>query len=159
VLDLLQSGGRQLILGGWFPGHRHGSAAQDPAPSPVSSMREKQPPPGSVGDGSLGYVPRFLRDGSAGEGLSTESGPPGAGSGQTSGLVSRARSRPQIYVVLGMSCWGLGFLQTHIALDVAVHTCDPSTWGVEAGGFQIWGQIRLHGEILTQKLKTPHILC
>jgi hypothetical protein len=34
-----------------------------------------------------------------------------------------------------------------------VHTCNSSTWEVEAGGLRIWGQSQLHSKTLSQKAK------
>jgi hypothetical protein len=38
-------------------------------------------------------------------------------------------------------------------LSVVLHTCNSSTWEVEAGGLTVQGQPGLHNEILSQKTK------
>jgi hypothetical protein len=42
----------------------------------------------------------------------------------------------------------------NLELGMVLHTCNPSTEKVEAGGWQVWGQPWLHGKPLSQKPRT-----
>jgi hypothetical protein len=44
-------------------------------------------------------------------------------------------------------------------LGVLMHTCNPSTQEMEAGGLQVWGQPGLHSETLPQKHNEKLYIC